>query len=371
MTSKKESVSASHRFTGASQPFLRASTSFRALLIVVCFVVAFNFAFLFLGSGQPQLQVDASQIDFGSVPAAERVTKLITVSNVGNGPLQVFEVASTCGCTAAHVDRTLIQGGESANLSITVTGGGGALPRSVKVALRTNDPQQPVVTIHGRFVTVGETFINPSPVEFGRLKRNELPSSQFVHYHPAYRADDPPKPLVAATDVSFLRVTNVDAERKGAKHFKFLVELLADAPAGRINAEIKFRTAGANGVTQNHVRVLASVTGSVVAQPSMLIYGPIRPGQSIERRLITLHDAESVGHRIHVRSVETAGEVGELLRARLDDAGSSPTIEITYDGQVNWKTIRKQQLQGSILIAISTETEQETLAVPVTIFLEK
>jgi hypothetical protein len=108
-------------------------------------------------SARPALRLESSTVDFG--PLAERATKGVIVRNAGRAPLRILAVSSSCGCTTAVIDATILPPGGSAPLAITfdpVAHGPQPGPARHAVYVRTNDQRTPEAEIEVRAVVLKE-----------------------------------------------------------------------------------------------------------------------------------------------------------------------------------------------------------------------
>lgn len=101
-------------------------------------------------SGPGQIELSTTVFDFGSIPNTEPVTKEFQVRNVGQGPLEISGVSTSCGCTTAEVDSRHLEPGESATLRVTFDPlvHNGELGRYLRmVYVRSDDPVTPEASL--------------------------------------------------------------------------------------------------------------------------------------------------------------------------------------------------------------------------------
>ncbi len=98
-------------------------------------------------SGQPQINLETTNFDFGDVVNGEILSRDILVSNKGTKPVIAKSVSTTCGCTTATLEPMTIPVGGSANLHITFDSGahGPELTGEVtrQIFITSNDPELP------------------------------------------------------------------------------------------------------------------------------------------------------------------------------------------------------------------------------------
>jgi hypothetical protein len=113
-------------------------------------LITFILVCLFLAAcayGQPQINLETTNFDFGDVINGEVLSREIVVNNEGNEPIIAQSVSTTCGCTTATMEPMTIPVGGSANLHITFDSGahGPELTGQVtrQIFITSNDPNQP------------------------------------------------------------------------------------------------------------------------------------------------------------------------------------------------------------------------------------
>lgn len=97
----------------------------------------------------PKLKLSKNQHDFGKVEEGKLVEVKIGLKNTGKGILEITEVKSSCGCTAALVSSKKLNPGENGNIRIELDTANreGVFTRTVTIY--SNDPTAPnqVITL--------------------------------------------------------------------------------------------------------------------------------------------------------------------------------------------------------------------------------
>ena len=94
---------------------------------------------------QPDIEVPEKTFDFGVVGAKDVVERTFIVRNVGEGPLTLSRVYTTCGCTKAEVSATIIPPGKVATIKVIFDAGfHDAAGQTVRrgIIIENNDPNQ-------------------------------------------------------------------------------------------------------------------------------------------------------------------------------------------------------------------------------------
>lgn len=96
------------------------------------------------GAGDPAISAKPDAIDFGEVTNGDVLTAEVVVSNSGSVDLVIEAVSTSCGCTTAQIDPTVIAPGAAGTLIVTYDSGAhgpdevGPIERQVFIA--SNDP---------------------------------------------------------------------------------------------------------------------------------------------------------------------------------------------------------------------------------------
>jgi hypothetical protein len=109
-------------------------------------------------AGQPgQVDLSATEYDFGTIPNDKSVSQVFEVRNVGRGKLEIVGVSTSCGCTTAQVSKRQLARGETAELEVTYDplAHEGATGRFMRIVyIRSNDPEVPEATLTIRVTVV-------------------------------------------------------------------------------------------------------------------------------------------------------------------------------------------------------------------------
>ena len=98
-------------------------------------------------SDAPSMSLDKNEYDFGVVKEGKVVDFTVNVKNTGMGSLTVKDIKTSCGCTAALMDRTTLGPGEESPLRIEFDSKNREGKVTRTVTLYSNDPVKPDQTI--------------------------------------------------------------------------------------------------------------------------------------------------------------------------------------------------------------------------------
>ena len=97
------------------------------------------------GVALPKLDLPSPSYDFGLVPKRPDVAHVFAVQNTGMADLEIGNLVTSCGCTAAELSSSVIPPGQRADLTVTFDPDFHATQGEVMrlVWFATNDPTQP------------------------------------------------------------------------------------------------------------------------------------------------------------------------------------------------------------------------------------
>jgi hypothetical protein len=98
----------------------------------------------------PRIKLLKTEYDFGNVEEGKLVETKISFKNEGKGILEITDVKTSCGCTAALVSNKRINPGESGNVRIELDTANreGKLTRTVTIMTNDPDNPNPVITLY-------------------------------------------------------------------------------------------------------------------------------------------------------------------------------------------------------------------------------
>jgi len=95
----------------------------------------------------PRIRVEPERFDFGNVLPEKTLRKEFTIRNFGNAPLELENVSTTCGCTAALAGAKRVEPGGSTPLRVTFETRRFSGKVERKVLVRSNDPETPLLEV--------------------------------------------------------------------------------------------------------------------------------------------------------------------------------------------------------------------------------
>ena len=88
------------------------------LLAAFCISCAGNQPKTDAQKGTPQISFDDESFNFGTIAQGEKVSHTFKFRNIGDGPLQITDVTTSCGCTASKYSLEPVAPGESGTVEV-------------------------------------------------------------------------------------------------------------------------------------------------------------------------------------------------------------------------------------------------------------
>lgn len=85
-----------------------------------------------------EFKFDKESHNFGKIPANQPASVEFKFTNIGDTPLILSKVETTCGCTVPEYTQTPIKKGESGVVKVTYSAAGAPLPFSKSITISSN-----------------------------------------------------------------------------------------------------------------------------------------------------------------------------------------------------------------------------------------
>ena len=115
------------------------------LIKIICIlisIVLFPTLCISADSNVPIVSLSTKVIDMGTIIKGETYNSTVTITNAGSAPLKIRKITTSCGCTAALLDKSTIKPGEYSTLQIKFNSKGFKGHVTKKVSFSTNDPNK-------------------------------------------------------------------------------------------------------------------------------------------------------------------------------------------------------------------------------------
>ncbi len=118
------------------------------------------------GTGDPYLQLEHHEFDFGLMWQGSRKTIVLEVRNRGPAPVSIGKLDYNCECLHADLEKSRLAPGETSPLSICLEAKGlGHYIYDLKIP--SDDPARPIAKITLKAEVRGEFEVKPNRIDFG------------------------------------------------------------------------------------------------------------------------------------------------------------------------------------------------------------
>ncbi|HLH56946.1 MAG TPA: DUF1573 domain-containing protein [Verrucomicrobiae bacterium] len=198
--------------------------------------------------------------DFGTVTVGATVKHVFTFTNTGNQVLEIRDVKSTCGCTAAGQWSRRVEPGQAGTVPVEFHTGAFNGPVVKPVTILCNDTNQADLTIQLKGIVWHPIDVIPVSAAFsGAL---ETPASLMRTIYITNRED---KPLTLGSPKS--NHHSIAAEvvtNESGKAYQITVRLVPPLGAGNVFGEVSVPTSSTN-------MPVLSIPVWAVAQPAVMV----------------------------------------------------------------------------------------------------
>jgi hypothetical protein len=129
--------------------------------------------------GQPKLSfVESSVLDAGKIyQTGNPLIKIFLIKNIGNKPLQIYQVRTSCGCTAALISDSVIAPNKIARLRVEFNPTGYIGEVTKYIYISSNDPSAQLSTATLKVYVAYALQPTPAYIMFGNPRVGKLDST--------------------------------------------------------------------------------------------------------------------------------------------------------------------------------------------------
>ncbi len=309
---------------------------------------------LVVGAGsaaaQPRLAVDAPAWDFGSLDQSQTIRREFVLRNAGTRPLEIREITSSCGCTAAEPgSRHLAPGAETA-LAVSVDLRGRRGPQDFRVVVHTNDPEQPATQLSVSGTVTSAVAVDPPGIFFGQLLLDSR-ETRSVEIRADRNAGDLAIEQVVVPDDAPFTVTTTPI--RAGRSYRLSVATTPPLPEGPLASSFRIRT-DSDAAPEIRVDVYGYVVGKLMVAPAELRLIPV-PGTAAVARYILVRPGTVTDFK-----VEKVDVPDPAMRAQITASGGGYRIRVS-DIRVS------PELEGKEIVIHTDVPDYERIPIPITL----
>lgn len=300
-----------------------------------------------LAAGAPKIQFEKTLYDFGKISHVTTVSGVFKFKNVGDGILKLEPPKPSCGCTVAELKPDTLMPGATGELPFTLNLGVSRATLEKHIAVRSNDPLTPEVSLTIKVDYTPLYDLNPMTLS-PSLAYGVNDTFQFTTL---VRTDGKPV-RIARMEASkpWIKATIEPGAKADDSTARIRVAIQRDGPPRRFNEYVHIYTAEQTNSPASSLYLYGQVMGEVSLTPEALYWSITdaaktpteRPEEMVLRRVtirsangktIVVKNPQSTIKGVKVELVpKEAGKVYELV-ARLDDVPAA-----TVSGNLSFET---------------------------------
>jgi len=297
--------------------------------------------------GAPKIQFDRTLYDFGKASQVATVSGVFKFKNTGDAILKLEPPKPSCGCTVAELKPDTLAPGATGELPFTLNLGLSKAVLEKHIAVRSNDPKTPEVSLTIKVDYTPLYDLNPLLVS-ANLAYGANDTSQFTTL---VRTDGKPLRIVRMDGSQPWITATVEPDAKAdPATARIRVVIRRDGPPRRFNEHVHVYAGEETNTPVSTIYLNGEVMGEVSLTPEALYWSitgaanpPADNQEALNTRRVTIRSAS--GQKMELKNPQSTikgikvelvpkepGKVYELV-ARLEDVPAS-----TVSGNVSFET---------------------------------
>ena len=303
-------------------------------------------------AGAPKAEIAEPVYNFGTALSGPPIKHVFMIKNIGQAPLEIRGVNTSCGCTAAKPSKMILAPGEVSTVAASVDTRFEQGHSLSVVTLTTNLPGDAPIQLKIEGVIKPQVTAQPVDVDFGNVHRGTVVVRDVMIND---MMDGKGFSLTSVKNASpYIKVTE-SARADGKPGALLHLALSPTTPPGPISDTLQIETSRA----PLRVAVLGVVTGDLVVKPNQISFGILPHNQGAVRivrltnqgsRAIKVLGLDSTNHSVVAQAAPLTpgkeyrvtvtlrpntpdGQIRGALTIRTDDPEQA-TVTVPYYGIV-------------------------------------
>lgn len=302
------------------------------------------------------LKFDTATHDFGTISDEKSVSFKFTFKNTGLAPVNITNIRTSCGCSAATADndKRNYAPGESGAITITFDPRGRRGEERKLITIETDSKTNPNIELNLRSLVLPRLLVEPSTIYFGEVPIKEQGRTQEFSITSRVAGFEVTKIVANHPEVKIetLGKDQVDIGGEKVDRLKFRVSMPNNLPLDHWNGVLTITTNDKTTPSMT-VPMLAIVVGELKLQPPRILVRMSGPNQgwngeavvmSRDNQAFSILGVEPVGTpeemKIIVDVITGGPKVSNSYRIRA--AGVSPRLITDIKGSIRVMTDRKE-----------------------------
>lgn len=304
----------------------------------------------------PHLSFEIDKVDFGEMEQQSEANKEVVFKNTGNATLEIKDVQSSCGCTAAiPTDRT-IEPGEKGILNVSFKSGKSVGDVEKVITVVTNDSINPRTRLPVKAFVKTDIKLEPRSIDFGEVQLGE---SKTAEARLMSQNGKPFEILFVEVDSSQFDYSIKPVEEDGNPGYIFELTLKPTRKPQSFYKVVNLRTDNTR-LPVFRLPVVAKILGNMRIEPRTVLLRGVMGGeeQSAKVTIETLGDA-----RVKLLGTETTKGIVSVNTRTLEE-------EASYEITVSYTPDKPGRQKDYLVVSTDDEFEPE-VRIPITIFTAK
>ena len=231
---------------------------------------------------EPRIEFEETLYDFGRASWGQQVLHIFRFRNAGEKPLTISDVRSSCGCTSALLSEKNIPPGAEGEIEVVFNVGRRRGRTAEKVLVRSNDPDQPVVTLTVTGIVEGSLVVLPERLYFGDIHNTESieRTIELVDIEGGdvriAKVESSSRYITAEIPPSSARVRD---------KVEIVVTIGPGLPIGRLNEKLVIHTDNKEQ-SSIEVPIEGNVVGEIKVFPNQFFFGYVERGEPVSRKVV-------------------------------------------------------------------------------------
>jgi len=221
--------------------------------------------------------------DFGTVAVASKTEFRFPVVNPLSQPMHIQTIRASCGCTTPVVETPYIEPGQSGSILAKFNTPTFRGKKGATLTVVIDKPFYTEVRLRVDGYIRSDMVFHPGEIDFGMINRGDaISKSTKVMY--AGRSDWEVNEV--RSDKPWIQASKVQTKRSGGSvEYSIDVAIREDAPEGFFQEQVVLMT-NDRQMPQVPLVVTGRVDAALTIAPQSLALGQLKPGQSVEERMV-------------------------------------------------------------------------------------
>ena len=223
--------------------------------------------------------------DFGTVARGSKVHHSFKLVNSTNQEIHIASWKTKCGCTDVRVGARDIPPGTQTVIEAVIDTTNFKNYKASGLTLFLDRPSVASVDLNITCFIREDVALNPGQVDFGTVNRSKQPKAELSLAYSGGQASWAVTEMKTISDHIVAELREQGRSPGGQVNYSLTATLKPSAPIGIFKDQITLKTNDPSGQTIP-ISVSAVVQSNVMVSPSVINFGSVKPGQTIQKTVL-------------------------------------------------------------------------------------